>query len=237
MIWVFYNGYEERLFSVAPVRSPYRLFYGSHPSKGLDTAIDITQRLRAADDRYHLVVCGGEALWGRPVVEAKPLPGVEDLGLLPQKELAETLLSSTFSLALQSRLEPFGMLVTESQRAGCVVLASPVGAYSELVQDGVNGLMIEGDHELEATRQKAVEAILGLAAEPGRLQAIQQRARRVPWSTDLMAQAWIQHWELLLEGVEPTKEVCLYCGGEGWRLEDGVHCLGCRKYTFVQAGS
>jgi glycosyltransferase involved in cell wall biosynthesis len=234
-IWVFYNGYEESLFStstIEPPRDAYRLVYASHPSKGLDTALDVTRRLRARDERFHLVVCGGEALWGRTERAWEPVPGVEYKGLIPQADVTRLLQSSTFSLVLQSRPEPFGMVVTESQRAGCIVVASPVGALPELVQDGLNGFIIRGDHQADATRQGAVGTILELASQPDKLRRMQDNARTVPWSTDLIARAWIEHWRARLDNWDPPHIPCPACGASGWRLADGVHCLNCRRYHF-----
>ena len=113
-------------------------------------------------------------------------------------------------------------------------IAGILGAYPELIQNGVNGLLIEGDHQDEAARKKAVEAIISLDSNPARLAAIQQQAIRVPWSTSLMAKAWIQHWEHVLSGDEPRKEPCPQCGGPGWRLADGIHCLNCRQYSSIE---
>lgn len=234
-IWVFYNGFEERLFSgpAEETSSKYRLVYASHPSKGLDTALEVTRRLRSYDARFHLMVCGGELLWGRPENQWIDIPGVHYAGLLPQSELVRILQSSTFSLVMQSRPEPFGMIVTESQRAGCVVLASPVGALTELIQDGVNGMTIQGNHQEDATRQQAAQVIMDLIADQERLNAIQQAARAVPWSAGLIARAWIQHWEALLDGKNPSETECPSCGSSAWLLTDGVHCLNCRTYTYL----
>ncbi|NIS81730.1 MAG: glycosyltransferase, partial [Anaerolineales bacterium] len=135
-IFVAYNGFDEDLFQIAEreglARDPFRLIYASHPKKGLDSAISILRKLREVEPRFHLVVCGGPLLWGEREEFSISEPNVEYLGLIGQKVLAEELMKSSFSINLQSIEEGFGMLVTESMRAGCVVVASSVGAYPEL---------------------------------------------------------------------------------------------------------
>ena len=89
-------------------------------------------------------------------------PGLDYRGLVGQKELVKELMRCSYSMNLQSRLEPFGMVITESMRAGCIVIASPVGAYAELVRDGEDGFLIQGDHEVEETREKTAKLIFCL---------------------------------------------------------------------------
>lgn len=48
--------------------------------------------------------------------------------------------------------EPFGQVVVEGLNAGCAVIASTPGGTAEVVQDGVNGLLVEGGDEVQLTR-------------------------------------------------------------------------------------
>ena len=237
-IFVAYNGFEEGDFKQAEKsrveRDPYRLVYFSHPSKGLDTSLDVLHRLRSVDSRFHLVLFGGNQLWGQEDSGIPSDPGLDYRGLVGQKELIKALMSCSYSMNLQARLEPFGMVITESMRAGCVVIASPVGAYAELVRDGEDGFLIPGDHEAEDVRERAARLILKLARNPDAFDYIQRVARGVIWDTDTMVRAWEGHWRWWFGGQESHgdgMDPCPTCGSQQLWLADGYHCTGCGRYV------
>jgi glycosyltransferase involved in cell wall biosynthesis len=237
-IFVAYNGFEEETFKRAEKsridRDPHRLVYFSHPSKGLYTASDILQRLRSVDSRFHLVLFGGNQLWGQEEDVLSDCEGLDYRGLVGQDKLVKGLLSCSYSMNLQSRLEPFGMVITESMRAGCVVIASPAGAYTELVRDGEDGFLIQGDHESDEVREKAARLILKLAQNPDAFRYIQRNARGVIWDTDTMVRVWEGHWRWWFGGQargEGVMDPCPACGSQRLWLADGYHCTGCGRYA------
>lgn len=243
-VFVAYNGYEEADFARAErrkvERNPWRLVYFSHPSKGLETALDILDRLRAVDRRFHLCVYGGRQLWGQEEQVPPSGAGVHYHGLIGQKELARSLMACTYSMNLQARLEPFGMVITESLRAGCVVLASPVGAYAELIRDGEDGLLIIGDHESEGARSRAAQLILELHRRPDTVAYLQRNGKRVIWDTDTMVRVWEGHWRWWFEHAPPADASaggCAACAGEQLWLADGYHCLRCGHYERGRSSS
>jgi glycosyltransferase involved in cell wall biosynthesis len=234
--FVAYAAVDEELFLEAekdpPERDPYRMVYFSHPSKGLAAAKGVLRELRRVDPRFHLAVFGGEALWGGTPSPSDGETAVEEFGLVAQPALVRHLLGSSYSICLQSREEPFGMVVTESMRAGLVVLASPVGAYPELVQHGKNGFLLDGDPDSVETWKQASTLILQLDSRPEEAREIRKRARRVPWSTARMARVWTEHWDWWFGGGHAGQESgCEVCGGPRLRLSDGLHCLDCGNYT------
>jgi glycosyltransferase involved in cell wall biosynthesis len=244
-IFVAYNGFEEADFRRAekrpPPRDPHRLVYFSHPSKGLDTAIAITKLLRKTDPRFHLAVFGGPQLWGQGEAAWQEQEGVQYMGLIGQRRLARELMRCTYSLNLQDRLEPFGMVITESMRAGCVVLASPAGAYAELVRHGQDGLLVPGDHKDPQVRRRAADLILWLARNPEASKYLQRRARHVLWDTDTMVRVWQGHWRWWFEerhrAVWPSGAPrCPHCQGPALGLADGYHCTACGRYSRGLAG-
>jgi glycosyltransferase involved in cell wall biosynthesis len=237
-IFVSYNAFEESLFSRAEAeesrRDPHRLVYFSHPSKGLDTALAVLERLRHADGRFHLRVFGGDGLWGGEG-RITDLPGGASFrGLVGQSSVAVELLQAGFSLQLQARKEPFGLSVLEAMRGGCVVIASPVGAVPELISDHRNGLLIPGDHADGAVRDEAARRILDLVRDPTAMGGIRRESMRAPWSSDKMAEAWEGHWACLLHTrtslVHISTDACPRCGGDHLILADGAHCLNCSLY-------
>ena len=237
-IFVSYNAFEESLFVQAEAegrrRDPYRLVYFSHPSKGLDTALAVLERLRSFDRRFHLRVLGGDGLWGGDDSLTELPEGASFAGLSGQEHLAGELLQAGFSLQMQAREEPGALAIVEAFRAGCVIVASPVGCYPEMVVDRENGLMIEGDHSDSAVRDVAARRILDLVRDPTAMGGIRRESMKAPWSSDRMAEAWEGHWACLLHApsslVHISTAACPRCGGDHLILADGAHCLNCSFY-------
>jgi len=190
-IFVSYNAFEPDLFRAAersrPRRDPYRLVYFSHPSKGLETAIDVLRRLRAVDRRFHLMVFGGARLWGESELPAAAEEGVIRRGLVGQRLLTRELLQCGFALQMQARPEPGALAIVEAMRAGCILIASPVGCVAEMVRDDGDGFLLPGDHTRAAVRDRAADIILQLVEDRERATAVRRRAQCIPWDTDTMA--------------------------------------------------
>jgi glycosyltransferase involved in cell wall biosynthesis len=234
--YVSYNGFEEKLFRrIDGINNdPFRICYCSHPSKGLAPALGVLRRLRAIDQRYTLHVYGGHQLWGEPAGKRLLEIGVTDHGLVGQAALADALQACGYSLHLQHRLEPFGMVVTESMRAGCLPVASPVGAYQELIRSGIDGLLVQGDPGQEETLERAARDIHRLNSLPSKRREMAAEARRIPWNSDLMARSWISHWRWIFSGRPEAgllgNGLCADCGGHRLALPDGLHCISCGRY-------
>jgi glycosyltransferase involved in cell wall biosynthesis len=235
--FISYNAFEEVDFSGSRLedapRDPYRLVYFSHPSKGRDTAVEILRLLRALDPRFHLEVFGSEELWGGTEGNPANDAGVVQKGLIGQNRLAAELLQCTYSLQLQDREEPGALAIMEALRAGCILLASPVGCYPEMIANGVNGFLIQGDHRRAETRRAAAETISALHQNSALREAVQQSAQAAPWSSDTMAAAWVGHWDWWFDGgrrEEGSAEPCSVCSGATLSLADGLHCLDCSSY-------
>jgi glycosyltransferase involved in cell wall biosynthesis len=240
-IFVAYNPYDESIFSFIEKeklnRDPYRLVYFSHPSKGLNPALAILGRLRSIDERYHLVVMGGPKLWGQPDELMLDAEGVIYRGLTGQVEVVRELRQCAFSLCLQAREEPFGLVVVESMRAGCVVLASPVGAYPEIIQDGIDGYLITGNHDSSKARNDAGNLILQLSNDQRAFNTISNNASTIIWNSTTMARTWVEHWYRVLgltskddQSLATEHRICDACGGEEFMLSDGFHCCSCGMY-------
>jgi hypothetical protein len=238
--FVSYNGFEEKLYGSTGEgkRDPFRMCYCSHPSKGLDAAVQVLRRLRAIDQRYALEVYGGNRLWGGAAAQLPQEIGVTDHGLIGQAVLAAELQGCGFSLHLQRRPEPFGMLVTESMRAGCLPVASPVGAYPELIRPGIDGLLVQGDPEQDETLDRAAHMIDDINHQSQQREGMAAEARQVPWNSDTMARSWVGHWRWLLSGRPEAfllkDAFCADCGGRLLSLADGLHCIGCGRYRRAE---
>ncbi len=236
-IFVSHHGVEPENFARGDnqpaSRDPYALIYAGHPSKGLETALAVFRRVKQADPRFSLHVFGGYGLWG----EDRQVHVDDDVSyheLVGQRSLAGEMQKCGFSLCLQDREEPFGMTVIEAMRAGCIVLASPVGAYPEIISHGVDGFFIPGIHTEEKTRQAAAELILDLSGKKDYADIIRRNAVRSPLTWENVAKAWEGHWEWILESANqkmmPVPGKCPECSGDWLALADGLHCMGCGNY-------
>ena len=199
----------------------------------------VFRRLRDLEPRTTLHIYGGKQLWGQQEDAVPADEGVIFHGMVGQRELIRELSRASFVLFLQEIEEAFGISLAESLRAGCICLASPVGAIPELVQDGVNGVLLPGDHRSAEVQDHAVQIILELMKDAGRIEEIRQSAQAFPWTWDLMARVWSGYWAWKL-GLEPRADVgeyelhpgaCPACAGESLRLADGDHCVECGWYT------
>lgn len=238
-VFVTYRGIEELNFNPvsSQTRDPYSLVYLGHPSKGLDSALAIFHILHSSDPRFSLHVYGGNQLWGG-VDEA--IPTEEELyihGLVGQIQLAGELQKYGFSLNLQAREEPFGMAVIESMRAGCIVLASPVGAYPELIYTGYNGFLVPGLHTDPQTREKASRLVLELLTNPGYMNYVRTNSIKFPLTWDTVAEAWENHWDWLNTPAEKQQALYestlsryIFRNCSLLMLADGLHCVECGHY-------
>ena len=229
-------NYAPRLDGVIP-RDPFSLIYAGHPSKWLEAALAVLRILRQQDPRFSLHVYGGYQLWGQNDELVLDEEGVEYHGLVGQQELALKMMGCGFSLNLQARQEPFGVVVAESMRAGCIVLASPVGAYPEILSDGFSGFFVAGDHTAPSTHEFAAGLIQRLVQNPDYLKFIRRNAAHSPLNWDVVAQTWVGHWNWLNSRNQSnaakslqTIQGCGVCNGEWLMLADGLHCINCGQY-------
>ena len=235
-IFVVYNAFDDEVFRAAERevsdRDPFRLIYFSHPSKGLNAAISVLRKLRSIDPEYRLDVYGGYRLWGQQERQFDSEAGVEYHGLVGQERLIQGLLRSSFSIQLQNREEPGALAIVEALRAGCVLLGSHVGCYPEYIKHGENGFLIAGNAETVQVHQNTADQILKLASDSEKLGTVREQASAALWSSMTMARVWTAHWDYLLRGEIREHSTCPRCEGFGLRLEDGLHCLECGRYTW-----
>jgi len=238
-IFVSYHGIAEENYKHKPNydRDLYNLAYVGHPSKGLNAAISILKILHQKDPRFSLHIYGGNRLWGEVETSLPDVEGVIYHGLVGQKILAHSLQESSIELNLQSREEPFGMSVTESMRAGCIVIASPVGAFTEIIQNGYNGFLLPGNHNDLETQEKAAELITNLLINPDYMEYIRKNAVSSLFNWQTVAKTWEKHWDWNFSkssnfnyASERYIKGCNLCDGDMLMIADGLHCTVCGNY-------
>jgi glycosyltransferase involved in cell wall biosynthesis len=217
-----------------PARDSRRLIYSSHPSKGFDASREVARKLRQRDQRFTFHCYGGNQLWGGSDETPPEEPGMVYGGLIHQRRLAAEYKRSAFAMQLQTRPEPFGITVVEAMAAGCLVVASPVGAFFELIQNGENGFLVAGDPADPATVQRAAELIWSVSQDSGLMRKIRRKAFATPFDWDVIAEVWEAHLGWLAEGRKGREAAwarCLECGGSSLVLADGYHCAACGYFA------
>jgi glycosyltransferase involved in cell wall biosynthesis len=79
-------------------------------------------------------------------------------------------------MVLLSDFEGVPLSILEAQRLGVVVISTDVGAVSEIIEQGVNGFMVQPDTAVADT----VELLRWLADSPGTVAAVARTAVDVP---------------------------------------------------------
>lgn len=181
-------------FSPEPVDPPYLLFFGRiHPHKGVAGAIAF-----AREAGLPLKIAGivqDEAYFEREVVPYLK-PGVVDyLGAVGPDDRAALLGGAMVLLHLIHFDEPFGLSVVESMACGTPVLAHARGSMNELIQEGVNGFLME--EGADAREALAKVAALDRAAVRA---SVQER-----FSVARMVDAYLALYRHILEPVAGTK--------------------------------
>ena len=211
-------------------RNKYRIMYSGHQMKGLDSAIDVLGILRKIDPRFSLWVFGSPMLWGENELNLDDGEGINYLGTIGQKALARMAQRCRYSLFLQDIPEAFGLSVIESMQAGCIPIASPVGALNETIIHGFNGLIVQGNHLDHKVQQSAAEAILELSANQSFLDYLSNNGKQSVNDWQTIAMTYTSHWSLFLDPANiKSSQIseCPECAGRMYQLFDGYHCEDC----------
>jgi len=138
------------------------LFVGRlSPEKGLHVLAAAVKRLGANPVR----IVGGGPL----VEEARAAFGTALLGPQPRERVLDLLHGARYLVAPSTSYETFGLALVEAYACGTPVIASGHGAFAELVEDGVTGLLFRpGDEEDLAAKIAWAEAHPERMREMGR---------------------------------------------------------------------
>jgi glycosyltransferase involved in cell wall biosynthesis len=147
--------------------------------KGIDLLLEAGHRLHARFPEMRYFFIGKDHLGVRDYLAKASfstdfLGKLHFIGQISRHEVQQYLLKSDFAV-FPSRYEPFGIVALESMACGLPVIVSSAGGWSEAVEDGVTGFLVEpGD--VESLRQ-AMEKIILLG--PEKRQQMGHRARRI----------------------------------------------------------
>jgi glycosyltransferase involved in cell wall biosynthesis/predicted metal-dependent phosphoesterase TrpH len=142
--------------------------------KGAELLAETFVAARERDPRLHLLLAGGGPEQER--VRERVGPHASFLGWLQGAELARAYASADVFL-FPSATDTFGQVILEAQASGLPVLAVAAGGPLALVQDGVTGLLREGDSDrlADALAQLAGSAALRERLAQAALGAVRER--------------------------------------------------------------
>lgn len=149
---VVYNGIDASKFEsdLGNERKDFILFVGGMEGrKGLEFAIEALEYLHRRGSHLKLIAIAKPGFrrietadWFHHLIERCGLTGsVEIVESVDDEEIVR-LYKNALVFALPTRMEGWGLAIMEAMAAGCPVVTSPVGGVTELVKDGVNGLLV-----------------------------------------------------------------------------------------------
>ena len=146
---VIYNGVAIKSKSRSLCLIPTVVYAGRLVAeKGIDILLRAFASVRMQIPQAHLLIAGSgkeeknlQALSRQLNIDS----AVEWLGYLPQVEMEQRFEGAWVQAVPSQWAEPFGNVTTEAMMRGTAVIASAVGAQSEIVVDGATGFLI-GDY-------------------------------------------------------------------------------------------
>lgn len=190
---VIARGIDTQLFSPAKRDAQLRAGWGADAGdmvllyvgrlaveKNLDAVVAVAERMPEA--KLVLVGDGPE----RRRLQAR-LPNAVFAGLRKGEDLAAHYASGDLFL-FPSLTETYGNVTLEAMASGLAVVAFDYAAAGELIESGVNGMLVP-----RGERGRFVSRVAALAAEPSRLREIGERAR---------ASCAEQSWERMVQQLE-----------------------------------
>lgn len=138
-----------------------------------DRAIDVVDELRRAGQAVHLVVAGDGPLRGDLERQVQRLDLGGAVTFLGHRPDVEHVLGGVELALLTSEAEGIPGVAIEAVMAGCPLVTVPVGGVAEVIDDGVTGLVLEGDDPA-----LLAAAVGDLLAHPVRRAAMSEAGRR-----------------------------------------------------------
>jgi glycosyltransferase involved in cell wall biosynthesis len=157
-----YHGMPANLFSFNPKGGDYLAFLGRiSPEKRPDRAIEVAKR---AGVRLKIAakVDQADRVYFEQAIE--PLlddPLIEFIGEIGDDRKADFLGNALALLFPIDWPEPFGIVMIEAMAVGTPVIATRAGSVSEVIDDGVSGIVVDSVDEMVS----AVEKVRGLSRE------------------------------------------------------------------------
>jgi glycosyltransferase involved in cell wall biosynthesis len=154
-----YHGLPEQLLPFRAKPENYVAFIGRiSPEKRADRAIEIATKAGIELRIAAKVDAVDQEYFDRDIKPLLDRPGVTYLGEIDEREKARLLGGARALLFPIDWPEPFGMVVIEAMSCGTPVVAWNLGSVPELIEDGVNGWIVESiDQAVNVLRNSPIE--------------------------------------------------------------------------------
>jgi mannosylfructose-phosphate synthase len=157
------------------------------PAKGIDRAIAVLALAARRLDCHLYIVTANESdhfseeevQTQRDVQEMVQKLALGDrvnfLGHIADREVLAEYYRATDIFLVPSRYEPFGLTTIEALACGAVAVVSHVAGSCELLEHGVNGFIVDIDHE-EIRRQETADLLIGLLLDEQTRRSVSKQA-------------------------------------------------------------
>jgi phosphatidylinositol alpha-mannosyltransferase len=183
--------------------APTVVFLGrlDEPRKGLPVLLEAVPALRRAVPGVRVLVVGRGETGPDDVREllGEDAAAVEFVGGVSDEDKARLLASADVYVAPQTGGESFGIVLVEAMSAGTAVVASDLGAFRRVLDDGAAGVLFRTGDSADLAR-----TLIELLADPERRAAVAEAGSRAvaryDWSS--VAHEILTVYEMAVEGSE-----------------------------------
>jgi glycosyltransferase involved in cell wall biosynthesis len=155
---VVYNPIDVESWPVGYHKEDYLLWLGRFvPEKGPQRAIQVAREAGRPLLLAGTVQPGYERFFSteiEPYIDGERIRFIGEVGGARKQQV----FANAFAFLMPIRWpEPFGMVIVEALAAGTPVLAFAQGAAPEIIEHGVNGFLVDDEHEMAAMVPKCAE--------------------------------------------------------------------------------
>ncbi|NTW15082.1 MAG: glycosyltransferase family 4 protein [Candidatus Moranbacteria bacterium] len=142
---------------------PYALYAGAvAPEKGIGNLVSVFEKLR-----YPLVLAG------RRTMDIPSSRYVRYAGDLTREELGPLMDGASFVVSASRLNETFGLIALEANAAGKAFVGYSVGAFPEMIENGVNGWLADTDKSFE----RSLEGLISGRKKMPEAKSLRRRSR------------------------------------------------------------
>ena len=188
------NGVDLQLFQASPrpkqSRPTVGLMYGQNRVKGLDLSLAALNKVKEKFPDLHVLAYGEQE-----VIPSLPLPEWSTYTFHPKQENLRNIYASCDLWLCGSRSEGFHLPPHEAMACRCPVVSTRVGGPMDMIEDGVNGYLVDVE-DVNGLADRMIKVLsLEDAAWRKMSDAALETAQRFNW------QSAVEKFEKALEGV------------------------------------